>query len=160
MHEHMGPQTCPSKLVFAWARERGTFCALMKRKGAKCCSHFFFIWHFPNWETEEVLCKPTEEAKGSGLGWQESNGDTRQQNGKVFWERGRRVSRGSARTGKVDLNWWERRESGHRGSAGDRVATVGGRLYGGVKEHDGAYGLTGRRKRGRARRERKNVSLQ
>lgn len=43
-------------------------------------------------------------------------------------------------TGRVDLNWWERRESGQRPSGGDRVATVGGRLSGAVKEHDGAYG--------------------
>lgn len=61
--------------------------------------------------------------------------------------------------GRVDLNWWERRESGQRASAGDRAATVGGRLYDAVKEHDGAYGLTGRRNRARAQRESKNFPL-
>lgn len=145
--------------VFITSRgpERRTLC-VDEKKGSKMLLSFFPHLTFSKLRDRGSFMQTDRGGKrvwGGGI----LRGDTRQRDGKVFWERGRRVSRGSAGTGRVDLNWWEWRESGQRASAGDRAATVGGRLYDAVKEHDGAYRLTGRRNRARAQRESKNFPL-
>lgn len=69
------PSTCVHTRTSFHAGQRDGLFVLMKRSGAKGCSLFFFlIWLFQNCDTEEVLCKLTEEAGaggGSGGVWQD-----------------------------------------------------------------------------------------